>query len=384
VKQKVAGSGITIYVYDNATQQPMSGVWVDIISIIGMSTSVVASYTTDTNGKTPENFERSSPMWNILQIKQTWYSIATASWCTPRVTSGNIYCDSIKMENSVVKIYLQNGTASNPTTKIWNSMNNLSNSACVNQTWYAVLDGVNKSNPPKGCARLAGTSACTNPADFRDYTASEWSGNNRIVTSWQANQFPVGNYEFFALYGNQIMPAGSASLTNCGGSTSIGTPTTKIWNSMSSLWSTACANQTWYVVVDGVDKSNPPKGCARLAGTSNCTNPADFRDYREDEWSGNNRIVGSWQANEFPVANYEFFAAYGNQIVSAWSATLLSCSSNNTSTSNSCKWQYHAVFWPVWTTDINPNTTSCTSSLNGTSAYEIGSSRQKVATCTCS
>gem|GEM_PF-6178622 len=62
-------------------------------------------------------------------------------------------------------------------------MNNLSNSACVNQTWYAVLDGVNKSNPPKGCARLAGTSACTNPADFRDYTASEWSGNNRIVTS---------------------------------------------------------------------------------------------------------------------------------------------------------------------------------------------------------
>ncbi len=377
---KSAGSGITVYVYDNITKQPLSWVGVDIIGIIGMSSSVIGSYTTDTNGRTQEDFSPASGMWNILQIKKSGYSIANASGCTPRVTRGDVYCDSIKMENSVVKIYLQNGSISTPTSKVWNSMSNLGSSACTNQTFYVVTDGVDKTNPPKGCARLAGTSACTTPADFRDYRADEWSGNNRIISTGQANQFPVWNYEFFALYGTQIVPAGSASLTNCSGSTQ-GNPTTKIGNSLSNLGNTACANQVWYVVVDGVDRANPPKGCARLAGTSNCTNPADFRDYRADEWSGNNRIVGSGQANEFPVANYEFFAAYGNQIVSAGSASLINCTTPPPS--NSCKWQYHAVFWPVWPLDINPNTTSCTSSLNGRSAYEVSGSKQKVATCSC-
>lgn len=52
-------------------------------------------------------------------------------------------------------------------------------------------------------------------------------------------------------------------------------------------------------------------------------------------------------------------------------------------TEPSCSWQYHAVFWPVWPLDINPNTTSCTASLNGKSAYEISWNKQKVATCAC-
>lgn len=64
------------------------------------------------------------------------------------------------------------------------------------------------------------------------------------------------------------------------------------------------------------------------------------------------------------------------------SATLLSCPSN-TPTPNSCKWQYHSVVGPVWPTDIDPNTTACSSSLNGRSAYEIGDRGQKVATCKC-
>lgn len=380
---KSAGSGITVYVYDNATKQPISWVWVDIIGIIGMSSSIVGSYVTDASGKTQEDFSPASGMWNILQIKKSGYSIASASGCTPRVTGGNVYCDSIKMENSVVKIYLQTGTRWTPSTKVGNSMSNLSSNACANQIFYVVTDGVDKSNPPKGCARAAGTSSCTNPADFRDYTANEWSGNNRIISTGQANQFPVGNYEFFALYGNQIISAGSASLSNCAGGVSPGTPTTRIGNSMNNLSTTACANQPWYAVVDWVDRANPPKGCARLAGTSSCTNLADFRDYKADEWSGNNRIVSSGQANEFPVANYEFFAAYGNQIVSAGSATLINCPTTTTPT-NSCKWQYHAVFGPVWPLDINPNSTSCTSSLNGRSAYEVSGSKQKVATCACS
>ena len=129
-------------------------------------------------------------------------------------------------------------------------MSNLSSNACANQIFYVVTDGVDKSNPPKGCARVAGTSSCTNPADFRDYTANEWSGNNRIISTGQANQFPVGNYEFFALYGNQIISAGSASLSNCAGGVSPGTPTTRIGNSMNNLSTTACANQPWYAVVD--------------------------------------------------------------------------------------------------------------------------------------
>ncbi len=173
---------------------------------------------------------------------------------------------------------------------------------------------------------------------------------------------------------------------SCAGSTSPQYNNWKVyisntsWNDLSKLNWTAFLDKQLYVILDGVDKSNPPKWCAKLAWTAWCDSPSWFRDYLPNEWVSNTRIVSEWAnwiaPNTFPTWDYEFYSLYWTAITKIWNVKLMASPS-------SCSWQYHPVAWPVWSLDINPNTTSCTSSLNGKSAYEISWNKQKVATCSC-
>ncbi len=106
------GSGITVYVYDsNGT--PLPGATVELIGSLGISTYAIATLTSDSNGKTPENFDEGGSVGNLLKVTKSGYAISYANGCSSRVTKGASYCDGIKMRDSVVKVYLSPVSSAN-------------------------------------------------------------------------------------------------------------------------------------------------------------------------------------------------------------------------------------------------------------------------------
>jgi hypothetical protein len=47
---------------------------------------------------------------------------------------------------------------------------------------------------------------------FRDFTAAEGRGTSRIVTTIQANEFPVGEYEFYHANGSVVTLVGTGKI----------------------------------------------------------------------------------------------------------------------------------------------------------------------------
>lgn len=100
-----AGSGVTVYVYDS-NGAPLSGASVELIGSLGISTYTIATLTTDSSGKTPENFDEGGAVGNLLKVTKSGYAISYGNGCSSRVTRGTSFCDGIKMRDSVVKVYL--------------------------------------------------------------------------------------------------------------------------------------------------------------------------------------------------------------------------------------------------------------------------------------
>ncbi|MBW7955087.1 hypothetical protein H3C61_04715 [Candidatus Gracilibacteria bacterium] len=219
---KQAGEGLTVNVYDYDSKQPISGVSIDIKYSLGMSVGSLGTYQTNGAGTTNELF-LISPLGQtgkIIQVTKSGYNIISADGCKARITSGYSFCDGVNLDSSVVNIYIKqnNVSSGNYSLSVGNSLPASSNSACISvKDVYFAVNGVNRSNPPKGCARLSTQlDSCINPNSFRDFTASEWQGDSQIVTVLPA-KFPVGTYEVFLSYGDKIVKAGSASLYNCAG-----------------------------------------------------------------------------------------------------------------------------------------------------------------------
>lgn len=128
-------------------------------------------------------------------------------------------------------------------------------------------------------------------------------------------------------------------------------------NDLSNPNGTIYTNKQLYVILDGVDKSNPPKGCAKLKGSPGCDNPArdyvrdgdGFRNYYANEWVTSTRIVsnGAWgiPAYSFPAGEYEFYSLYGTTITKVWYGKLIDPQPIITT------WTFAWVCWGDWLVD---------------------------------
>lgn len=217
-KARAPGEGVTVTVLSIAGN-PVSGVTVDSIQSLILSTSVVGSYVTDSSGKTPEYFHpetNGTDFTEILKITKAGYKIERAEGCTSRITRDENFCDSPSGHNITIYVSKESKPTGNESTRAGNTLSNLGGSACANKELYVVLDGVNRDAPPKGCAKpTSNATSCTKASDFRDYASSEWASDTRIVASSPANSFPVGSYSFYVMYGETIRPAGAISIIKC-------------------------------------------------------------------------------------------------------------------------------------------------------------------------
>lgn len=119
-----AGSGLTVRVLDTANN-PISGATVEVIGSLCLSTAVLHSSSTDSNGNSTEAFVEKFTCGNIIHIAKAGYEIKNADGCSARVTRGYSYCDSASMTNSQVTVYMSNG--STPAAGPGNSSNNSAN-----------------------------------------------------------------------------------------------------------------------------------------------------------------------------------------------------------------------------------------------------------------
>jgi|GEM_PF-5895305 len=87
---------------------------------------------------------------------------------------------------------------------------------CNTNKVYVRVTGVNRSNPPKGCATPAAHSAdCLDLSKHRSYTAAEWIDDTTIQTVVNGPDYPIGNYDFYLSYGTSAKKVGSGSLKSC-------------------------------------------------------------------------------------------------------------------------------------------------------------------------
>jgi len=152
-----AGSGLTVRVLDTANN-PISGANVEVIGSLCLSTAVLHSSQTDSNGNSTEAFVEKFTCGNIIHIAKAGYEIKNADGCTARVTRGYSYCDGASMTNSQVTVYMSNGStpAAGPGSNNNNNANQCSTGEFKNSNNETVEYQCNCSSSKSGWTDVGG------------------------------------------------------------------------------------------------------------------------------------------------------------------------------------------------------------------------------------
>jgi hypothetical protein len=158
--------------------------------------------------------------WNIKQLSNVTLD-ANTQYCDQASGSNNSTNTGSSSAFGMVGGPVFGGSATIITPKVYlsNSSGNDIQQGNINgfiysdRTGYVIIDGVSATNPPKGCAKPLGSAGCSSAADgFREFTTAEGRGTTRLVSTIQANAFPVGDYEFFIANGSVVTKVGTGRI----------------------------------------------------------------------------------------------------------------------------------------------------------------------------
>ena len=127
---------------------------------------------------------------------------------------------------------------------------------------------------------------------------------------------------------------------------SLWTPKIYISNTSRNDVSPATLNWVWdvsrttYIILDWVNRSNPPKWCTQPVWATWCNNLANYRDYLTTDWVSDTRIATIAPANAFPAWRYESFILQDWKIIKVWTWELRSMSPTY-------RWDCWFVTWSV-------------------------------------
>ncbi|MFI5345663.1 MAG: hypothetical protein ACHQ51_04735 [Elusimicrobiota bacterium] len=158
---------------------------------------------------------------------------------------------------------------------------------------------------------------------------------------------PVDNITGQTADGGPI-PGGPKLAPNSGASTpsadapSLDDANTYISNYSTGPWNapngTACNAGSIFSRTTGVDQAHPPKGCASPAGSIDCLNISNHRDFLPSEWLDSTTLQTVVNGSDYPAGRYSIYLGYSSSdIKMIGTATLVDCSPDNT---QGCQWGF--------------------------------------------
>lgn len=139
-------------------------------------------------------------------------------------------------------------------------------------------------------------------------------------------------------------------------------------NSPTGPWiegSPACNTGKVYTRTTGVNRANPPKGCASPAAADGCLNYANHRVFLDSEWVDNKTIQTVVDGAAFREGAYALYMSYSaKEIQRVGTMQLKSCA-----TTVSCRWESTT---PVIGPCDGPGTGSCTTANRGATGFGCG------------
>lgn len=179
-------------------------------------------------------------------------------------------------------------------------------------TIYVSATGLNKSNNPKACMAIAGTSGCSSASSYRELnTANDtWLNNSTLRISVQSGTFPNGVYDGYVLYpGSIAAKVGSFTLT---GGIEL---KVDVSNSPSGPWTQTVINSgKIYTKTTGLVKSRNPQGCVSSAGSAGCLATSAYRPFTENEWGGTtDTVTTTINGGVFQNGSYDAYVMYSGE-----------------------------------------------------------------------